>query len=388
MNLHYDHPVRLPALWAALLAMLTCTSTHAQVDVTTIPRNIALDGTATTNGNLWSAGWSPSFLIDGNAGNPIHGDGAGGVTGLAEAPGFSYTIDLGSVSAIDSISLLPRQDGCCPDRLMDFRVGVHADAGDGSIGAETWGVDLFPDADAPAGPGSSIDLVAGDGVGTFEGRFVKVTTNQDPVQEYELQLNEVQVFSGVIETPINYALGATATLNGQFTWPGFPESNIVDGDRGTLSHGGGTEDGAGGAAYNTPVSWVVELDEAINFDHINVVNRGDGCCPDRLTNFRVSIHDDANGEIGSEVWGADLRTDMSDSGVGGVDVITADLDADGQFAGKWLQISLLDGAPDNYHLQIAEVEAFGTLVPEPTSSVLVGMSLLLFPMLRRKLPNV
>ena len=147
----------------------------------------------------------------------------------------------------------------------------------------------------------------------------------------------------------NIALGAAVTASGP-VWQGFLPTNLTDGNRQTMSH------------PLTPVrsfNYLIDLGAEFALDHINVFNRGDGCCPDRLTNYRVSIHDDDEGSVGPAVWSADIRTDGSNSGVGGTDVLTADLDSAGSFQGQYIQIEKIDDGSQNYWPQIAEVEVFG-----------------------------
>ena len=168
-------------LFLAITAACPASLPGQIIDTEPTRNNIALGASTSTNGNLYSAAWSADILVDGNLGSIVHGDGPGGVTGVPEDPGFQYTIDLGSSTALDGITLFPRV-ACCPDRLRDFRVSVLAD-NNGSPGSEVWGVDLFPDTEAM----SPIELAVTDGQGVFDGRFVRVTSNQNPVDDYELQ---------------------------------------------------------------------------------------------------------------------------------------------------------------------------------------------------------
>jgi hypothetical protein len=148
-----------------------------------------------------------------------------------------------------------------------------------------------------------------------------------------------------------------------------------------LSHGGGN----GNVAYNVPFAWEIDLGQTIYMAQVNLVGRI-GCCPDRMTNYRVTVHEDDDGSIGAEVWGADFRTDLSHIPDGGTDVITSGFDPSGTFAGQWVRISLLPGAADNYHLQLAEVEVWGSLVPEPSTWTLLAVGAVSFmPLVRRRL---
>ena len=66
------------------------------------------------------------------------------------------------------------------------------------------------------------------------------------------------------------------------------------------------------------------------------------------------------------VWSADIRTDGSNSGMGGVDTITA-ANGTGTFAGQFIRVTNLSGS--QYNPQIAELRAFGAPVPEPTVTI-------------------
>ncbi|MCA9201160.1 MAG: lamin tail domain-containing protein, partial [Planctomycetales bacterium] len=146
----------------------------------------------------------------------------------------------------------------------------------------------------------------------------------------------------------NIAVGAQAVASGPL-WTGFVPERIVDGDRTTISHP---------ASPVRTFEYSINLGEESQFDRIEIYNRADGCCPERLTNYRVSIHDDDEGEIGPAVWSADIRTDGSNSGARGVDVITPELDPTGDFGGQHIVIAKIEENSTNYWPQIAEVEVY------------------------------
>ncbi|MEZ6120758.1 MAG: CotH kinase family protein [Pirellulaceae bacterium] len=146
----------------------------------------------------------------------------------------------------------------------------------------------------------------------------------------------------------NIAVGAQAVASGPL-WPGFVPERIVDGDRTTISHP---------ASPVRTFEYSINLGEETAFDRIEIYNRADGCCPERLTNYRVSIHDDDEGEIGPAVWSADIRTDGSNSGARGVDIITPILDPTGDFGGQHIVIAKIEENSTNYWPQIAEVEVY------------------------------
>ena len=328
------------------------------IDMHEVPNNVALGAVTETNGNLWAAGWTVDLLVDGDRGTIIHGDGAGGVTGLPEEPGFSYTVDLGSTIAMDGIGIVPRAN-CCPDRLRDFQVSVYSD-NNGSLGAEVWSVDLFPDGEAE----SPITLTAADGVGTLNGRFVVVQTNQDPVDDYELQLAEIEVYAGQgTLAPINYALGAAAYTNGTIYSAGWPAAVLTNGVADVI-HGDGPG-GTAGIAEDEGFYYEIDLGQVVELAEVHVVPRQDGCCPDRLTNYLITVHPDENGQAGEAVWSGIYRDDFSFPDTLDADIITADGDANGSFVGQWVRITSLatqseiDDGLVNYRLQLSEIEVYG-----------------------------
>jgi hypothetical protein len=320
--------------------------------------NIALGSVADTNGNLYLGEWSADILVDGDRANVVHGDGFGGVTGFPEDPGFYYTIDLGSSQTIDGITLFPRT-GCCPDRLRDFRVSVLSD-NNGTPGPEVWFADLFPDSEAM----SPVELAVTDGTGVFDGRFVRITTNQNPVDEYELQLSEVEVYSGFgPEVPINYALYADAETNGSLWYPDWTPGALTDGIL-NLIHDDGPG-GVNGVASDEGLYYQIDLGQVVEIAEIDIFPRQDGCCPERLSNYLVSVHEDDNGQPGAAVWSAVYRDDGSWPDTFDPDVIAPGDDPAGTFTGQWVRVTSLatqdeiDDGLVNYRLQMAEIEVYG-----------------------------
>jgi hypothetical protein len=155
----------------------------------TFDYNYARGSAAYANQPLWApGGWNVSLIVDGNRGNVIHGE-------QVIQPGFAYSVNMGFPVDIEHIDVYPRQDGCCPVRLANIRIGVHEDDGAGAIGDEVWGVNLYTDGTDPgSGPGIHFTVTPDqDPAGNFSGQWVKLTAIADPVQEYALQLTEIEV---------------------------------------------------------------------------------------------------------------------------------------------------------------------------------------------------
>src|SRR5439155_8758803 len=140
---------------------------------------------------------------------------------------------------------------------------------------------------------------------------------------------------------------------------GWEPGLIVDGNPNTFVHGDVNIEP--GYAYE------IQMNGEVDISQIDLYPRQDGCCPERLSNIRVSVHKDNNCAIGDAVWSADLFTDGSNpgSGPGLVVNITKDLNPAGTFKGQWLRILALDDPVLNYFLQIGDVQVFGNLLSTP-----------------------
>ncbi|MCC7374135.1 MAG: lamin tail domain-containing protein [Verrucomicrobiales bacterium] len=137
-------------------------------------------------------------------------------------------------------------------------------------------------------------------------------------------------------------------------WGSFKPGAITDGDGSTFTHplaASGTQ----GFYYE------VDLGASYHLDRVVIRNRGDGCCPERLSRYGVELRGDAGGEPGAVNWSAVVRSDGSNSGVGGVDTVTAGLDVSGRFEGRFLRVINTTGA--GYSPQVAEIEVYGGAVP-------------------------
>ena len=310
--------------------------------------NLALGRPVTASAATYG-GASPLLLTDGRYDTFVHGASGSATT-------FAYTIDLGQPVAVDLMEIFNRHN-CCPDRLTNYRVSVHNAGLGGAIDpTPVWSADVRTDG-TNSGMGRIDSVPAG---GSAVGQYVKIEKIDDGTTNYWLQVAEVEVQGSYMK---NWALGAPVTPSGPLYQPGnYPAANLTDGDLNTFSHAD-TPDGG-------TFSFDIDLGgDPLNINSIYVYNRNSDP-PDRLTNYTVSIHLDDSGSIGTEVWSATVRADGSNSGVGGVDVLTADLDPGGNFYGQWVRITGPSNVP--YALQIAEVQVFAT-IPEPSTVMLLGL---------------
>ena len=157
------------------------------------------------------------------------------------------------------------------------------------------------------------------------------------------------VFPGAVQAQLtNVALGKPVVASGPtYDTPYGPEK-ITDGSASTFSHP---------AASATPANfkYTIDLGSVQPLNKLRFLNRS-GCCPERLTNYRVSIFAADPAVAGtSAVWTTVVRANGTNSGDGGVDEVVAGLNPAGVFAGRWLRIENLSAL--NYHPQLAEYEA-------------------------------
>jgi hypothetical protein len=310
--------------------------------------NVALDAPAFANGPLFG-NVHPALLVNGDK----SGSGNQNVHGATALPdGFAYWLDLGVSRTLDSIKIYPRQDGCCPDRLSNLQVSVHE--GETEIDLfPAWSADLFTDgSNAGSTAGAVVTVNAAIGSGTFAGRWVKVTSLATPVPDYALQITEIEVFAEGPELR-NFARDAAASSDRPL-WAGIPIAMLTDGNRQSSFHG--DTDPTPGFYYQ------IDMGIDVQIDHINLWARQDGCCPERLSNYRVTVYNQAS----EEVWGATLRNDGSNPGSasGAKDTVRADLDAFGEFTGRYVRVQSLDNPVPAYALQMTELEVWGSAGPE------------------------
>jgi hypothetical protein len=241
--------------------------------------NLALAGTASQS--TIGYGGDPARAIDGDT----NGDyGAGSVTHTADGdPAPYWELDLGAVLPLARIVLWNRSD-CCSSRLTRFRISVYTDAE-----AEDYSEDFFADGIGfpPPEAGFEVELPP-----ETAARFVRIERlGPSEAGELYLSLAEVQVFGlaggGPAGGPENLARGKVATQS-TTAFGGFA-SRAVDGN-------------TDGVYSNNSVShthpsdanpfWQVDLGETRTLARVVLWNRTD-CCAQRLSNFRLSVLDEA-----------------------------------------------------------------------------------------------
>ncbi len=153
--------------------------------------------------------------------------------------------------------------------------------------------------------------------------------------------------------------GTASQSSTAYDSPGYngsgPASRAIDGDTsGDYYHGSVSHTG-----YDRTAFWQVSLGANFALSEITIFNRTD-CCTDRLTDFTVSITDASNATVFSQHYAGPVLPSLDIALAPGTAGETVKVQLDGQ----------------NY-LHLAEVEVFGTDVPEPASYALLAAGLLL-----------
>lgn len=156
----------------------------------------------------------------------------------------------------------------------------------------------------------------------------------------------------------NLAAGKPVTASGAL-YPGLLASNLTD----SIRTGNSIAHPATGVA-TLGFYFQADLGAEYALNRVILYNR-DNCCPERLTNYRVTIYADNAGAAGAVRWQASIRTDGTNSGQGGNDTIyaTASTNPTDQFRGRFIRVENLSGA--DFNPQIAELEAY----PEPAPTI-------------------
>lgn len=255
--------------------VLVVLATPAVAQVT----NLAPSGVATQSTTGY--GGVPGRAIDGDT------DGAWGnssVTHSTDQPNSWWEVDLGSVQAVHEIRIHNRSD-CCAGRLSNFRTSLFLG------GAEVFGQSSHTGSGSvPAGQAEVIPVPAGLFGDRVRVELLGLNNDGNGV----LSLAEVEVLQFGTAPSVNVAVLGTATQSTMQSG-GTPE-RAIDGNtdgwwgNNSVTH---TADVAG-SWWEVDLGWRFELDEIV------LHNRSD-CCAERLSNFRVSVHD---GPV--EVFGQDF----------------------------------------------------------------------------------
>ncbi len=251
------------------------------------------------------------------------------------APNNPYwQVNLSQNYDLTRLEITDRSDGCCsPNRLNGSEIRVY-DVNNMQIGATISIAGLST-------PSSSQTLVFTNGATGWPGaRRIRI----DGYVQY-FQFSEFRAFTGQPLITSNLALNGVVTSSGT-TYPGYPASNLTDGDPTTFSHPG---EGAPLGAFYT-----VDMGATYALERVVIFNRHD-CCPERLSNYRVQIMADNIGLPGAVNWTGNVRTDGSNSGQSGSDTVRV-ADGTGTFSGRFIRVTDLGNQP--YRPQIAEIEAY------------------------------
>ncbi len=263
------------ALLAAISMVLVAVKSEATIVYTPITLS-SIGGVASESSDPF--GFPASRAIDGNTSgaNPDFNHTNNGSTEW-------WNVVLPANQTVDGIRIYNRSD-CCGDRLNGAVVRAFDDAGMAST--------VFTSAAISGSPGK-IDYVFPSPLSV---RALDVTHHNQ-----FLSLGEVQLFTKTnVVVPLGTNLRTVGLPNLELSqssiWGGniFPASRAWDGSTTNFTH---TADGQTSNQW-----WKVNLGEAMRLQQVQLFNRGDGCCPERLQDITVEVLDAA----GTAVWTSPL----------------------------------------------------------------------------------
>lgn len=213
---------------------------------------------------------------------------------MAVTAGFKYDINLGRTYALDRLRLYNRNN-CCPERLSNYRVSILADNGSGvPVTPALWTAVIRGNGTNSGAGGVDEILPSAHPAGTFTGQWVRIENISGAA--YTTQVAEVQALTFDCGDAANLALCRPAGFYDSnhtpaATWAGYPAANLTDGSLATFSHPG---------TLATPAGHYYEIDllSDTELDRVLVYGRSDGCCPERLSNYRLALFADQQGVPG------------------------------------------------------------------------------------------
>ncbi|CAH1247325.1 MATN2 [Branchiostoma lanceolatum] len=227
--------------------------------------NIALGKPTHQSSNYDNA--ASSRAVDGNTNTDWDGNSCTQTNDDGET-NPTWWVDLGGSYSIDSVEIFNRRNGCCRDRInpFDIHIGDSEQVSDNPM----CGGDNFMDVNQASFSVSCNGMV---------GRYVGVLL---PGPDRILTLCEVQVYGAA-----NIALGKPTHQSSNYD--NAASSRAVDGNTNTDWDGNSctqtNDDG------ETNPTWWVDLGGSYSIDSVEIFNRRNGCCRDRINPFDIHIGD-------------------------------------------------------------------------------------------------
>jgi len=329
----------LPFYLLVLCALIFPSVSRAQINAA-LGKPVTTQYSTSTSSATWPGAFTPANLTDGNLATFSHPN------TMAATLGFKFDINLGRSYVLDRIKVYNRNDGCCPERLTKYRVSVLADNGSGAPQTPAlWTAVIRADGTNSGSGGVDEILASANPAGTFTGQWIRVENTVEA--PYSPQVAEVQAMTMEGVTDPNIALYKPVAFRTPAnvdtpTYSGYPATNLTDGNTSSFSHPNTL------TAPATPLGYYYQVDLGSDsaLGRVVLYGRIDGCCQERLSNFRVSLLADNAGSPGAELWGADMHTDGSWPPTGGADTITGDMGT-GSFHGRFIRVTNLSSVAAN-----------------------------------------
>lgn len=243
--------------------------------------NIAL-GRPTGRLNVYNS-FGPARAVDGNTNTVMGGGSCYHSAGGSGSTNPRMWVNLQRTAKIKRVRVYIRTD-CCLDRNRNIRVALSDVAGGGS----NWDDDLR-ECTSPLSPtdqprGTHIDFACDGQVGQYVVVYIPGTGKMLQVCELEVYGPEpytwLQLGGGVEEV----AKGMP-TAQSSVAWDGYPARAVDGNTNGAFSAGSCTHTGS----QSGDRWWRVDLGRTVDVSSIELWDRTDSCCSNRLSNFFVTV---------------------------------------------------------------------------------------------------
>jgi beta-galactosidase len=294
--------------------------------------NLATGKTATQSSTLYNS--HAALAIDENTNGVWINQ---SVTHTGEESNPWWQIDLGTISNINSITVWNRTD-CCKARLKDFYILLSESPFESNdlnqlINNPGIWVEFHP-----GYPDPSVTLAINK-----KGRYVRIQlAGNGPLSLAEVIINGTP--EGEPESE-NIAIGKHVEQS-NLAYGGIPERAIDNNTDGSWISGSVTH-----TQINRNSWWQADLGKSYNLNFIEIWNRTDICCKNRLSNYYIFVSDEPFESF-------DLNQTLNQSGILSIfqsEYPDPSFTADINRTGRYIRIQLLNSG----ELSLAEVRIFG-----------------------------
>jgi hypothetical protein len=233
---------------------------------------------ATASQSSTACGGDASRAIDGNTDGNYNNN---SITHTDNGPNSWWQVDFGRTREVAQVVLWNRTDAECPPRLSNYRISVRDDSDNEIVGQNFYTGSGFVDGNLTWSLPQAV-----------QARRIRISLlGQNNQGNGYLSLAEVQVLPSNLT---NWALKANGSDASQssIAWGGDAQRAIDGNTDGNYNNNSVTHTDGSQNPW-----WQVDFGQTRQVARVVLWNRTDAECPPRLSNYRISVRDDADNEI-------------------------------------------------------------------------------------------